>query len=304
MYVTHHFGGDLGSYHTEIAWFWTVPQVYLLAVPVAGVALEIVPVLAKARLRLHAAALVVIGLLGVAGIGAWAQVSSQFTKPLYVAIGLFAVLPALALLGLLADAARGGRPAPKAALVLALGAALLLLVGAVAGALLVIDPLHVHGTVWETGQTNLIVFGAGGLGAMAALWWWGPKLYGAPLNEGLGFLAFLTTFVGALLLGIPDLIVGKANKIPVNKFTFDDGGSAKALGGLGAAGAVLVTVGGLVVVLALLATLRKRGTAAKDPWGGYTLEWATDSPPARANFDGPLPTVMSATPLFTDEVTA
>jgi heme/copper-type cytochrome/quinol oxidase subunit 1 len=303
MYVTHHFGGDLGS-PGEIAWFWTVPQVYLLAVPTAGVALEIVPVLAKVRLRMHAAALVVIALLGVAGIGAWAQVSNQFTKPLYVAIGLFAVVPALALLGLLADTARGGRPAPKAALVLAMGAAVLLLLGAVAGALLVIDPLHVHGTVWVSGQTNLIVFGAGGLGAIAALWWWAPKLYGAELSEGLGYLAFLTTFGGALLLGIPDLINGKANKLALRAMTFDDGGSVKALAGISAAGAVLVTLGGVIVVLALLATLRNRGAAARDPWGGSTLEWSTASPPARSNFDGPVPAVVSATPLFTDEVTA
>src|SRR5207237_2929828 len=82
MYVTHHFGGDLGNYRTEIGWFWSVPQVYLLAVPAAGVALEIVPVLARVRLRVHAAALVVIGLIGVAGVGAWAQDSNQFTKPL------------------------------------------------------------------------------------------------------------------------------------------------------------------------------------------------------------------------------
>ena len=302
MYVTHHFGGDLGNYRNEIAWFWTIPQVYLLAVPAAGVALEVVPVLARTRLRVHAAALVVLGLLGVAGIGAWAQVESQQTEVLYVAVGLFAVLPALALLGLLADVARGGRPAPKAALAMALGAALLLVAGAVAGALLSIDGLHVHRTIWEAGQTHLVVFGAAGLGALAALWWWAPKIWGAPLSEGAGFLAFLATFGGALLLGVPELVNGKVNKMPVRAAVFDDSGSAKVLAGLSAAGAVLLTVGAIVVVLAVLATTRSRGGTADDPWGGSTLEWATASPPSRSNFDGPVPAVASATPLLTDEV--
>ena len=76
------------------------------------------------------------------------------------------------------------------------------------------------------------------------------------------------------------------------------------MSGLSAAGGILVTVGALVVVLALLATLRKRGSAAPDPWGGHTLEWSTASPPSRSNFDGPVPAVVSATPLFTDEVSA
>jgi cytochrome c oxidase subunit 1 len=304
MYVTHHFGGDLGPYRSDIAWFWSIPQVYVVAVPAAGAALEIVPVLAKARLRMHAAALVVIGLVGVASIGAWAQVTDQQTEPLYVLIGLFAILPALALFGLLADTARGGRPAPKAAFALAMGAALLLLAGAVAGALLSIDGLHVHGTVWEAGQTHLVVFGAGTLGALAALWWWAPKIWGAQLSEGLGFLACLAVLGGSVLLGVSELINGKANKLALRAFTFDDGGSAKALGGLGAAGAILLTVGALVVVVAVLGAARTRGTAADDPWGGYTLEWSTASPPSRSNFDAPIPAVVSATPLFTDEVTA
>jgi heme/copper-type cytochrome/quinol oxidase subunit 1 len=305
MYVTHHFGGDLGS-RSEVAWFWTVPQVYVVGVFVAGIALEIVPVLSRTRLRMHAAALAVIALLGVASVGAWAQVPDQHGNLLLVAIGLFAVLPALALLGLLADTARSGRPAPKAAFVLALGAALHLLVGSVAGALLSIDDFGAHGTVWESGQSHIVLFGAGALGALAALWWWAPKIWGARLSEAAGFLAFLTVFGGSLLLGVTELVNGKANGMvsgsATKAFTFDDGGSVKLLGGLGAAGAVLVTLGAVIALLAVLATLRSRRDVPADPWGGGTLEWSTASPPSRSNFDAPIPAVLSATPLLTDEV--
>ena len=305
MYVTHHFGGDLGNYRSEIAWFWSIPQVYVVGVFAAGTALEIVPVLARTRLRMHAAALTVIGLVGVASIGAWAQVPDQRDNLLYAAIGLFAVLPALALLGLLADTARGGRPAPKAALVLALGSALLLLVGAVAGALQSIDDFGVNGTVWETGQSHLVVFGAGALAVLAALWWWAPKIWGARLSEPAGFLAFLTVFGGSALLGVSQLVNGKADELPLRAFdNFDDGGSVALLAGIGAAGAVLVTLGAVIALLAVLATLRTRGNASADPWGGHTLEWSTASPPSRSNFDGPVQAVVSATPLLTDEVSA
>jgi cytochrome c oxidase subunit 1 len=304
MYVTHHFGGDLGNYREQVAWFWSIPQVYVVGVFAAGIALEIVPALARTRLRMHGAALAVVGMVGVASVGAWAQVSEQRTEPLFVLIGLFAVLPALALLGLLADTARGGRPAPKAALVLALGAALMLVVGAVAGALLSIDGVGVHDTVWESGQTHLIVFGTGALAALAGLWWWAPKIWGAQLSEPAGFLAFLAVFGGTLVLGAAQLVNGKANELAIRAVEFDDGGSAELLGGLTAAGAALLTIGAIVVLLAVLATLRSRSEVAADPWGGATLEWATASPPARSNFDGPIPAVVSATPLLTDEVSS
>ena len=47
--------------------------------------------------------------------------------------------------------------------------------------------------------------------------------------------------------------------------------------------------------------LRRHEPVAEDPWGGYTLEWATASPPPAANFAIAPGPVASATPLLTAE---
>ncbi|MCU1377686.1 MAG: putative cytochrome c oxidase subunit 1-alpha [Acidimicrobiales bacterium] len=304
MYVSHHFGGDLGNYQRQIAWFWSIPTVYLLAVPAAGVALEVVPVLARNRVRKHEGILIVLGLLGIVGVGAWAQSEVTFDDLLYVAMGLAAVLPALALLGLVGDTLRGGKPAPKAALLFAVGTVLLLLLGAVAGALLSIDGLKLHNTTWELGQTHLIVLGAGTVGGLGALWWWAPKLWGVELPESAGILVFLASFGGAVLLAGGELVNGLANDLPLRAATFTDD-SVKVLNGISAAGGVLVTLAGLLTVLVLLGAARRRNqvVVSDNPWGGWTLEWATTSPPPPSNFSAPVPVVASATPLL-DEVTA
>ncbi|HYD10934.1 MAG TPA: cbb3-type cytochrome c oxidase subunit I, partial [Acidimicrobiales bacterium] len=136
VFAEHHFTGELpADAFGQVAWIWTLPTVYALVVMAAGVALEVVPTLAKAPLRFHVAGIVVIGLLTVVGVGGWAFDPESLDDLLYVAIGLAAVLPALALLGLLGDTARGGSPSVKAPLVLAMASVLLLLAGAVVGAL-------------------------------------------------------------------------------------------------------------------------------------------------------------------------
>jgi cytochrome c oxidase subunit 1 len=301
LFVGQHFSGEIASYG-DIAWFWSLPAIYGLVVIVAGVALEIVPVLSRAPLRFHVAGIVVIGLLTVVGVGGWAVDPESLDDLLYVAIGLAAVLPALALLGLLGDTARGGSPSAKAPLVLALGAVLLLLAGAAVGALQVIDALELLGTTWESGQLHLVLWGAGGLGAFAALWFWAPKIWGAHLDEKLGYLVALLLLGGAVLLAVPDLVNGMSEDQPLGATEWESD-TVDALNGVAVAGAGLSALGALVGVGAVLMAARKRDevVAADDPWGGFTLEWSTTSPPPLHNFTTVAP-VTSATPLRAEEV--
>jgi heme/copper-type cytochrome/quinol oxidase subunit 1 len=298
LFVTHHFGGDYGiGDYGQIAWAYSVPQLYLVALPAAGVALEIVPVLARNRVRRHEAVLVVLSLLGIVSIGAWAQVPGTFDQFLYVAIGLVAFVPAVAIVGLIGDTLRTGQPALKVPLLFAVGSAILLLLGAGAGALSAIDGLELRSTVWETGVFHLVVFGAAGLGALGGLWWWAPKLYGTTLPEGAGVLAFLATFGGTLAVAAAGLINGLAKDVVVQPEASSDAGIS-ALNLLAVAGSALLVVGVLVTLAAVIRTGLGRTSSAADPWGGHTLEWATASPPVPTNFAETVGLVASATPLL------
>jgi len=301
LFVTHHFGGDYGlADYGDIAWAHSIPQLYLVAVPAVGVAFEIVPVLVRNRVRHHEAVLVVLGALGIVSIGAWAQVPGTFDELLYVAIGLAAVVPALAVVGLLADTARNGNPVLKVPLLFAGGSALLLLLGAGAGALSVIDGLDLRGTVWETGLFHLVVFGAAGLGGLGGLWWWAPKLYGTTLPDGAGALAFLATFGGTLLVAVATLVNGLAEDVVLAPGASSDAG-IQALNVVAVAGSALLVFGLLVALATAARAALAGGTGPADPWGGHTLEWATSSPPVATNFPSAVLAVGSATPLLDEK---
>ena len=49
-------------------------------------------------------------------------------------------------------------------------------------------------------------------------------------------------------------------------------------------GALFMIIGIFLMLINLLATLRKPRDASSDPWGGTTLEWQTPSPPPLHNF--------------------
>lgn len=285
LFISHHYAGEAGGY-AGIGSMWGLPAVYGLVVIAAGILLEVVPTIAGNRLRFHVAGVAVLGLLGVLGIGGWLTDPEAADDLLYVGMGLAAVLPAVALLGVLGDTARAGTPKLKAPLVLAVGAALMLLAGAAAGAVQVIEPLELAGTAWETGQAHLVLFGGGVLAAFAGLWFWAPKLWGVHLSEKAGFAVLLLVLGGAVLTAAPDLVAGAAEDLPRGALEFDETDLVTTTGGVGVAGAALGSLGVLVGIGSVLAASRRRGApAADDPWGGWTLEWATTSPPPPYNFE-------------------
>jgi heme/copper-type cytochrome/quinol oxidase subunit 1 len=66
---------------------------------------------------------------------------------------------------------------------------------------------------------------------------------------------------------------------------------------LSTAGALLLAVGTLPLLIAVVGALRSPRTAPADPWAANSLEWATTSPPPHHNFDR-LPPIRSVRPVF------
>jgi heme/copper-type cytochrome/quinol oxidase subunit 1 len=300
LYVDHRYGrvafGDNGA-PAYLAWVFAPPQVYAFALPVLGLAADVGAVFARARHVRPDAMLVVIGLGAVVGFGAWVQPAlypDVTSNVVYKAVLIVALVPPLAVLGLVAMTARAGRPRFGSPGVWAAAAVLMLLAGAALGVLLPFEGLDLQGTVATFSLFNYVLL-AGALGGLGGLVYWGPKLWGRRLPEaasaGLGALGL----VGVVLVAFPDVILGFLDQ-PVDAVSdFGIDGPVALLNAVTVVGYVLLLL--VVVALALLAL---RGfahgpLAGDDPWDGQTLEWAVPSPPG-AVVD--LPAVTSAQPLL------
>ena len=168
-------------------------------------------------------------------------------------------------------------------------------------------------TTWVTGQQSLLIYGAGLLGALAALHWWAPKIWGRRLSELAGLASFAAIGGGAFLAWLGPTLSGAFTEQPQFVYhapneTTDyahlvDTSGAAGLSALGAVGVLIVLAGLALVVLNLLVSVAmgKGAEAEADPWGGLTPEWLLDSPPPLGPAEA-LPELTSGTPLLDAEL--
>ncbi len=248
----------------QLDWLVEQPAVYALAVPVLGIAGEIVPDRLGIRLDRRGAAASIIGLFGLLAVGGWSQ--DYFTAPadhrdelLYVGVGVAAVVVVLAFCGALADAARRGsvrlQEMPSSALAGSALAVVLLAGATFFGALRVIKPFELLERSTTTGVFNAVV-AAALIGTAAGVWHWWPEILSRPPSESRGRLAVLLLLAGGVLLAASDVIAGflGAGDRP---FVGDyDSGAVGGLNAVAVAGSVLLVLGLIAAAAAVFETMR------------------------------------------------
>lgn len=339
LYIEHRYGprflgGNYGIW-SRLDWMYRTPQLFIYVVPVLGVVAEIMLAAARRWVFEPIALYFTMGLVGLFGFGAWANFGitgegADIVDGLegIVLVGLYAgalagVSGLLALLGFTVWQSRTW-PRPTTAVLAAFAAGTLVAAAALVGLIgagvdwLQIAARGVDGntplrfSTWVTGQQSLLIYGAGLLGALAALHWWAPKIWGRRLSELAGLGSLLAIGGGALLAWLGPTLSGAFTEQP--QFVYgepllttryvgqvDDTGAsvAEGLSILGAVGVVIVLAGVALVVLNLVVcvVMGKGAETEADPWGGLTPEWLLPSPPPLGPAEA-LPELTSGTPLL------
>jgi len=247
----------------QLSWVFTHPAIYLLALPVLGIALDAISSATGSEPANRGVLLVATAAFGFLSFGAYAQ--SFFDTPgtpimeeaIYV-LAAFAIVPvALVVLGGVLDLLRRGGsslgPRPPASVVLSVIAVLLTVVGTVLGALRVVAPWDLLETS-VTGAHFTLIVGAAIIGAVAGLNHWGQELLGSPGSPGMILLGGLAASLGVVLIGAADAVsgfLGQADFTGVDLATagYPDSATA-ALNSISTLGAVAFLVAGLIWAVA------------------------------------------------------
>src|SRR6516164_64473 len=291
------FGGDPLLWQ-HLFWSFGHPEVYILILPAFGMISEILPVFSGKPI------------FGYTFI-AWSGVAIGFLSFTVWAHHMFAVgLPTIAqaffatttTLIAIPTAVKifnwvgtiyGGRLRFYTPMLFAVGFVAMFLIGGLNGAALAIVPFdyQVTDTYFVVSHIHYVLFGGAALGIFGGIYYWWPKFFGRMLSERLGQIHFWLWLIGLNLAFFPMHILGLLG-MPRRQYTFAPGLGWDGLNLTSSIGAFMIGLGTLVFIWNAIVTFRQPATNLADPWDGFTLEWATTSPPPPENFDQ-IPVVRS-----------
>jgi cytochrome c oxidase subunit 1 len=285
----------------HVFWFFGHPEVYIMVLPAMGVVSEVLPVFSGKPLFGYKAFVLATAQIGIYGFAVWAH--HMFTTgavfiPFFAFFTfLIAVPTGIKMFNWLATMFRG-RLRFMSAMLFAIAFLSAFLIGGLDGVFLAAAPVDfaLQDTYWVVSHLHYVLLGGSAFGIFAAAYYWFPKMFGAHLHEGLGKIHWLLFFVGQNLAFFPQHLLG-LDGMPRRIQDYSAAAGWTQLNVLSTIGAFMIGISVLPFIWNVFITLRGPRDAADDPWDGYTLEWATTSPPPPYNFDR-LPPITSERPLF------
>jgi cytochrome c oxidase subunit I len=293
-----HSGGSTLLWQ-HLFWFFGHPEVYIAILPAAGIVSHILMNSYRRPLLSHKVVIYCMISIGFLSYMVWGHhmfVSGMnpFSSLVFSFPTLVITIPATILTLIWIGSLYGSRLQITAASLFALGFVSMFVSGGVSGFFLAQPSLDVylHATYFVVGHFHMVMGVAAIFGMFAGTYFWFPKMTGRMMNEGLGKLHFVLTFIGSYCIFMPFHYLGIAGNVrryssfvddymaplmPVHKFI-----------------TIAALCTGAVQLIFLYNLFHSRfwgKPAPANPWNGTSLEWSMPSPPPWDNFGGIHPVV-------------
>jgi len=277
----------------HLFWFFGHPEVYVVALPGFGMMLEIIPVFARKPIFGYRTIIWSTIAAGLLSFIVWAHhmfvsgMDPRLATPFSVTTILISVPFAIIVFAMIASVWRGAIVL-STAMLFALGGLATFLVGGVTGIFLgsATTDIFLHGTYFVVAHFHYTLFPVTFFGGFAGLYYWFPKMFGRMMNEALGKIHFLFTFVCFNAVFIPLFLAGlKGNPRRLYEMSsYDFLKPVQQFHVIATIATIGLLVGQLPLVVNFVYSLVRGKTATANPWQANTLEWTTASPPPHENF--------------------
>lgn len=280
-------GGDPILYE-HLFWIYSHPAVYLMILPGFGIVSEVLTVFSRRTIFGYRS--IAISSASIAGIGYLVWGHHMFTSGMSdVARVIFSFLTFLVAIPTAVKIFDWMATLYKGSIILAtpmlwiLGSIVNFTVGGLTGVTLgaLGADIHLHDTYFVVAHFHYTILGGAVFMFIGGLHYWYPKITGKLYDEFKGRISFGLVFVGFYLLWFPMFIAGFLGN---PRRYFDYLPTFTPFHQVAGAGAVLVTLGLLLLLYTFYRGVRSGKDAGANPWQATTLEWHVPSPPPLENF--------------------
>lgn len=283
-------GGDPVLFQ-HFFWFYSHPAVYIMIIPGMGVISELIstysrkPIFGYRFVAYSSLSLALLSFL-VWGHHMFVSGQSRLANMVFSALTFTVGIPsAIKVFNWVATLYKGDIRL-KTGMIYALSFLLLFTIGGLTGLFLgtlSID-VHLHDTYFVVAHFHYVMMGSTLVAFLGGLHHWWPKFTGRMYPEKLGQICATGVFIGFNLTFLPQFVMG-ARGMPRRYWDYDP--QYQLFHQLSTIGALILGISLFITVCYLMASLKIGKIAARNPWGGSSLEWQAPTPPTLYNFETP-----------------
>ncbi len=281
-------GGDPILYQ-HLFWIYSHPAVYIMILPAMGVISEIIPVFA--RRTIFGYKFIAFSSIAIALFGSLVWAHHMFTVGMSdtaqwifsLLTFLVAIPSAIKVFNWVATLYKGSIDL-EPPMIFALAFIFQFAIGGFTGIMqssLALN-IHIHDTSFVVAHFHYTMFGGTGFGVFAALHYWFPKMFGKMYNRKVAKYAASIMILGFHTLYFPLFVAGY---LGMPRRYYDYLPEFHIYHFISTIGSWILIVGLIIMFANLIIALKKGAKAGSNPWGGETLEWKIQSPPALENFE-------------------
>jgi cytochrome c oxidase subunit 1 len=297
-------GLPFGNWHTgtgggqpllwqHLFWFYSHPAVYIMILPAMGMVSDIISTFARRRLFGYRA--MVYSIAGIAGLGFIVWGHHMFQSGMDPRLGtgfmiatIMIALPSAVKVFNWLTTLWMGNVQYTTAMLNALAFVSLFVIGGLSGIFMAATPVdvYIHDTYFIVAHLHYVLFMSSIYGIFGGIYYWYPKMFGRLMNEPLGKIHFVLTFIFSNCVFFPMHILGTAGlRRRISDMTIS--GFEQQLQPINvfiSVSALLLGLAQLIFVYNFFVSLFRGRVAGPNPWHGNTLEWTTTSPAPHGNF--------------------
>lgn len=284
-------------------WIFGHPEVYILIFPAFGILSEVIPVFSRKPLFGRPAMVAAVIGIGFISLGVWAHHMfavgmTAWSNTFFAASSMLVGIPTGIKIFNWTATMFGGKLRLDTPMLFCCGFLLQFLVAGLTGIMLAVSPFdwQLHDSYFVIAHFHFTLIGGLVFGLFAGLYYWYPKVSGRMYNERLAKFSFWSFVIGFNTTFIPQHFLGFLG-MPRRIYTYPTGRGWELYNLISSIGVIFQIAAIAMFAWNVVYSAIKGKRAGDDPWDGWTLEWATSSPPPEYNFEK-IPVVRSSRPLW------